>query len=282
MAQPHPLDIDTLLERHPGAGDLVDALARPVARMLPVAGPPTDPTTSYVGGHPFLPEGSSWPIGLDGHPMAFLVQVNFAEVPDLGPTWPSEGLLQWFCGTDDAWGLNWDDGTGTFQAGLHVRWFTAEQHAAGSVATPGSPVPRRTDRPLEDQSPLEDRTGPTAVTFVLDRDLPSISETGEADPGSSMARLDAIYDAIYDGADDGGPEPHEPAWGDKIGGWPRYTQDPTYPASALPEGSVCVLQLDGLGGSFATWADLGTGQIIGDPRDLVRGDTSSFVWDWAC
>lgn len=278
MRQPPPFDVDALLDRHPETADLMDALARPIARMLPVETPPADPTTSYVGGHPFLPQGASWPVGQDGHPMAFLVQVNFAEVPDLGPEWPHEGLLQWFCGTDEAWGLNWDDGSGTYNAGLHVRWYTAEQLSTGSVAAPASPVPRRADRPVEDQTPLEDKLGPTAVSFVLDRDLPSSSETGEAPPGSPMARLDEIYDEAYDEV----PEQHEPAWGDKVGGWPRFTQDPEHPADALPEGAVCLVQLDGLGGAFATWADLGTGHLIGDPRDLVRGDTSSFVWDWAC
>lgn len=67
----------------PSYGDMVDTLVRPFVRMRPGADAPVV-TGSYVGGYPFVPagtpEGEVWPMGADGAPMAFLCQINFAEV----------------------------------------------------------------------------------------------------------------------------------------------------------------------------------------------------------
>lgn len=258
--------IDRVLRHDPSLAHLVDTLARPCARMQP-DGVPTSTTQSYVGGRPFLPTGASWPTDDDRHELVFLAQVNFQEVPHLGPGWPRDGLLQWFCGDDDTYGLDWDDaGQPRPEAGGFVRWVPAQQ-LGSPEGGPDGPVPEAEFSPLL-------TTGPVAVRFRLDRDLPSFNEVYE----SGGERWEALADAYDELSVD---DDFSPAGGDKVGGWPNFVQAATFPASERPAARA-VLQLDAETGAFSEWGDVGCAHVVGVPSELAEGDLSSFVWDWAC
>jgi uncharacterized protein YwqG/predicted DNA-binding protein (MmcQ/YjbR family) len=51
-----------------------------------------------IGGRPDLPQGSAWPTYRDGRPLAFLAQINLAELPEAGKlrSLPTRGLLSFF------------------------------------------------------------------------------------------------------------------------------------------------------------------------------------------
>ncbi|MCB0568146.1 MAG: DUF1963 domain-containing protein [Phaeodactylibacter sp.] len=77
-------------------------------RALPDEERPTLPWESKVGGLPYLPEGTPSPMAPDGSPLFLLAQLNFSDIPPL-PSFPTEGLLQFFIHDDDSYGLNFDD-----------------------------------------------------------------------------------------------------------------------------------------------------------------------------
>lgn len=56
-------------------------------------------TKTKLGGNPYWPKDDEFPT-YKGHPMMFLAQLNFSELPNL-PGFPTTGLLQFFCGTWD-------------------------------------------------------------------------------------------------------------------------------------------------------------------------------------
>jgi uncharacterized protein YwqG len=65
--------------------------------------PAASDQASHAGGRPWLPAGVDWPKDLRGDPMAFLLQLNFSEIPPL-PEFPDRGLLLFFIAADDRFG----------------------------------------------------------------------------------------------------------------------------------------------------------------------------------
>ncbi|HEY7153361.1 MAG TPA: DUF1963 domain-containing protein [Gemmataceae bacterium] len=64
--------------------------------------------TTKIGGRPDLPAKTEWPLYRDGKPLAFLAQINLAEIAKLGTPikgLPSDGLLSVF----SVWGWMADD-----------------------------------------------------------------------------------------------------------------------------------------------------------------------------
>lgn len=303
-----------LAKVNPAFGDVVDGLVRPFARMRPGTGTPKV-TGSYVGGYPFVPAGSPedkvWPVDDDGAPMAFLCQINFAEVADalkgtLKGTldgFPAEGMLQWFIGgPEHAYGQTYNSPTTGFD-GLHVRWYTAADLTAPALHSPDAPIP--CDATIE--GPLNE-VGPTKVTFRAATGLPGHVEVTDghtpdartvadmvstietawegaeaADDTKALDMFERLFDGdidqIWDGSDLG--DPNGFGAGDRVGGYPSLVQ--ADPRAAHPDrAQTLLIQLDSDSGFFTTWGDGGSGQLFGDPAALANGDTSSLWWSWSC
>lgn len=303
-------DVAAQKKRLPKDKRLLDAVVRRFARMRPdpeVTGEDISPTSSYVGGYPFIPvpaDGSTpnlWPsyeIGEDDgsgqtpwedhrcEAMFFLCQINFAEVPPL-PGYPTEGMLQWFVGGEDAYGQTYDLPTSGFD-GLHVRWYSAEDLTRPALALPTHPPLTGSHDDGTYEGPLE-VTGPVAVTFTAEDGLPSSSEVlhNDASRDQSVAQLSAQVTkrAEQQDADEydlyGGDGASTFGAGDRVGGYGYCVQ--ADPREAHPDRAQSLLvQLDSEHGFFTMWGDYGTGQLFGDPAALATGDTSSLWWDWAC
>ncbi len=123
----------------PGLADslvgLLDELAADAVGVLPQPGVP-DIRASFLGGHPYWPDGSQWPY-LRDEPMTFVGQINFADVPEL-PGFPSAGLLQWFVGYGDVAGMTFDDTRGL--TGFHCNWLTDLSRPSLHTPTDRSPA----------------------------------------------------------------------------------------------------------------------------------------------
>jgi uncharacterized protein YwqG len=68
------------------------------------------PGASKLGGQPDLPASAKWPVCADGKPLAFLAQIDLAEITAIGSPiegLPSAGLLSVF----SAWGWQTDEGS---------------------------------------------------------------------------------------------------------------------------------------------------------------------------
>ena len=62
-------------------------------------------TGSKVGGTPYLPKGTKWPVDEQGVPLRFLAQIDCTQLTAL-PDYPHAGLLQFFIGTDEMFGCD--------------------------------------------------------------------------------------------------------------------------------------------------------------------------------
>lgn len=287
-------DIAGQIARMPEQRGLIESLVLPYARMTP-AGVPESSIDSYVGGYPFVPEGTPveevWPVDEAGAPMAFMCQINFADIPAGLDGYPTTGMLQWFVGGDggDSYGLygpgSDDEAPGL--SGLHARWYTAQDLTQPSLAAPFMPTP-------PNEGPLTVTTA-TRVQFTLEQGLPSLNDIYEADAGAKKelkAALDAHEDN-FDG-DDGAHHPDNKygggldlgnpnlfGAGDRVGGHPFLVQGD--PREGHPERAHTVLiQFDSEVGEFTMWGDEGTGQLFGDPQALAEGDLSSLWWGMSC
>ncbi|OHU22409.1 hypothetical protein BKG76_18315 [Mycobacteroides franklinii] len=284
-----------------GLDGLLSELGADAVSLKPEPGDP-DIRSSYLGGHPYWPEGSQWP-DYRGEPMSFVCQINFADVPRL-PGFPADGLLQWFVGSDDVAGMTFDDTQGT--KGFEVRWITdlsapstryvsyptrpygdCGQELFGEVGRcPGYDAPYS----FQELNPL-----PYRIVFERVRTLP-----GDVDRFTEQQRQTfwtALQDAGLAGDEDllSEPPPYyglSIAWGqhvyyrlcdegafwsdDHVGGHPRFIQRDvrgTGNYAAVDDPASAVLLSIG-GGELCDWWSGGTASLFGDPWALAAADLS--------
>ena len=82
---------------------------KPICRFTLEEGEP-DIFSSKVDGVPYLPKDMPWPLDSQGHPLALLAQIDCADLMGLADL-PTAGLLQFFVGQDDVYGMDFDDET---------------------------------------------------------------------------------------------------------------------------------------------------------------------------
>ncbi len=271
----------------PPLDGLVDRLVLPCATIRLAGHAPASAGSSYVAGHPYLPEERPWP-EWDGQPMFFLAQVDFAEVPPL-PGFPERGLLQWFVGSDDTYGLTFDETQGT--AGFETRWYADTD--APSLRRPADATPWHVARDAGEEvyCPI-DVVDATALTFAPGRVLPAYDELPAGLDLAPVAQLAAsvgeapedvpfVWDEYVRGASSTVPGL---ASGSTVGGSADFAQsDPrgegAFPAHHAPGGRL-VLQLDAA--QVGGWGDVGVAHLFGDPAAVARGDLSSLRYHWDC
>ena len=191
-----PADLDTEglseLLYEMGFDDYIDAalaLAIPAARLVAVDGPTKERGTSRFGGWPDLAAGAEWPLATDGEPLAFTLQVDLAQVAELGVEagLPAAGLLAVF---QDARG------------GLPVLHLTEPGEALKRVRAPGVK-----DGVIADSLPEGGTYPSSALMPVLTMSLPgTLAADLEVEDEDVLDLLDAVE----------GPAPLH-----RIGGYPR-------------------------------------------------------------
>jgi uncharacterized protein YwqG len=209
---------------------------------------------SKVGGEPFLPPSIPYPRSPAGAPLAFLAQINFAEVPPMDG-YPENGLLSFFFdASHELYGLDLDHPTR--QHGFRVLYIPAGEIASGTRRTPPFP---------SDFSPL----GPTTrdVRMLFRKDSESVSSSDYRCPRDSHERR---------------PE----GSGHKIGGYPCFVQsDPRELLANAGEAYELLFQLDtdSKEGRFdIMWGDAGIGNFFIKPSALARRDFSDVIYNWDC
>lgn len=252
--------------------------ALPAVR-LDTSGPaaPT-PGGSRVGGPAWLPEGEAWPTGAGGARLAFLAQIDLAELPALAD-FPTHGVLQFFIGTSDVYGCDFD----TPEAGdFRVVW-------RETLDTPGALHPNieGSTNPAGPYSPLDSallETGlaltgasimhkPDISAWFLDRDLPGLMQDTE------------IADAIYDYVDAASEE--QPLEMHHMGGHPGFTQSDYRAMDGYHDVDRVLLNLwsqpgDERGGWSILWGDVGQGQFTIRRADLLERRFDKALYQWDC
>jgi uncharacterized protein YwqG len=204
--------------------------------------------------------------------MAFLVQINFAELPPL-PGFPAGGMLQWFVEGDggNCYGLTFGGGRQGID-GMAARWWSADDLTRPAAAAPTAPTPFLDntlgmgvlDTPLRTFDPV-------ALTFTRSVSLPWYNDE-LVDVGADLL---GTLEEYAEG-------PGSLTIGSRTGGHPAFVQGD--PRAVHPDRAhTLLIQLDAEGDDgLVLWGDGGSAQLFGDPTALAAGDLGSLWWDWAC
>lgn len=244
------------------------------------------PAGSRVGGPAWLPDGTEWPVDREGKRLAFLAQLDLGKLPAL-PDFPTHGLLQFFIGTDDVFGADFDrPEAGSFKVLWHED--ASVPGAMHENIVPGGEM-------HEDYSPLSKEalakgfglTGrayehkPGVDVWYVDRDLPDVMRKDEKYGF-------AVADAVYDYADE--VQQSEPYEAHHMGGHPQFTQSDYRGVDGYRDVDRVLLNLwsqDGAGkpgeGRWEIiWGDAGQGQFTIRRKDLLERRFDRALYQWDC
>jgi uncharacterized protein YwqG len=130
-----------------------------IVKIEKVEGEPKS-TDSYMGGHPFVPangESWEWPTTNEDEPMAFIIQINFRDMP-AGLGYPEHGIMQIFMDMDAA-----DD---ELPDALRIFYYDEYTSSLESLTNPSDEGPE-----LNEYNPL-DGYSPKRVVFKKSLQIP--------------------------------------------------------------------------------------------------------------
>ena len=259
---------------------------------------------SKASGTPYLPHDMSWPLDGEKRPMELLAQVDCSALKSL-PDFPHTGLLQFFIGTDECYGADFDDMTS--QKGFCVLY-----HETVDVSVTEEEVlakrPEKSDEedvctPFETEKPCRIRfAGPmnmglTEGNFLFDRlfveewnrrrpDAPIEKQfeihqrLKEEDPDYGWDVFD-IREECEDGEDDDEPVHHQ------MGGYPYFTQNDPRSDEKMSDLDVMLFQLDSdfrpeNRGYLVCWGDVGVANFFISREALKKRDFTKVAYNWDC
>ncbi len=234
---------------------------------------PTITWQSKVGGLPYLPQDFDYPTTSDGEPLAFLAQINFADMPSL-PDFPTQGILQFFIANDDLYGLNFVDMTdqSTFRVVYHadvVQDMEQLQSDLPTLVEPVlSPLPEGADFGMVFHKTVQAITTDSAVFAPKILDTASLYEFKPAD-GQELGEFFKSYDSIDQ-------KQH------RIGGYAFFTQTDPREYNTTFSDYILLFQLDSDHKHDILWGDVGVGGFFIHPNDLKALDFSKVFYNWDC
>ena len=238
---------------------------------------------SKVGGLPYWDPGLPYPVDSQGNQMTLLAQLNFAQLGTEDPL-PRAGVLQFFIGQDDAFGIDYDE---------------PDRQKNFRVVYHPEPDPALT---LEQIQALELPTHVEAdlCTPVI-REAAFTAEKTVGYMGPGDCRFDALFREVvqavtgedigdkheyqyFDGADRDYLYDQLSAAGHRLLGYPFFTQyDPREPDSPY---DTLLFQLDSDMADdrkdLVLWGDCGVGNFFINGEDLLRRDFSRVLYNWDC
>jgi uncharacterized protein YwqG len=222
--------------------------------------------SSKVGGFPYLLIGTEYPKGSDGELLNFVAQINFSEIPEL-EHFPREGLVQFFVGSNDMYGLDFDDPT--TQSNFKVIYHENVETDATKLVTDFSFVKAPKHSPFN---------SPTSHSLVFGETKECISTTDFRFEKSVMEGIfsEIDEDTKYDLVDTISEK--SLSNGHKIGGYPHFTQED--PRADSHE--ILLLQIDTDHDFGVMWGDSGIANFFINAEDLADADFSNVLYNWDC
>lgn len=214
---------------------------------------PTKPWESKLGGCPYLADAADYPRDSEGRPMMFLAQLNLDDMPPL-PDFPHTGLLQFFVGDDELYGL---------EEKCEVRYLAEYQRDEAGLLTEN---PFEAD--YQGYQPFY-----KAGAMIFSPDEKPITTECEAFSERFFEKVsneqwDALYEVCY-------------ADGCRVGGYPVFVQhSPEYYDDG--ECDVLLLQLDIDDETGIMFGDSGNCTFLISREALQKCDFSEVEYDWQC
>lgn len=275
------------------AGEIVEQNTEPALRFALVRGGEPGIFESKVGGTPYLPRDMAWPLDSKGVGMELLAQVDCAGLEGL-PDFPHRGLLQFFFGLDDVFGMDFDDPT--VQKGFRVLYHetvdptvTAAEVLAKKAEAPKPEGDARYYTPLFGVYGI--RFAPAEVQRINSQDFRAwdqfLAKWNELHGTDIKTQWDYYRATKISGEF---PAPKEKAPYHQMGGYPYFTQeDPRINAGELANLDVLLFQLDSEmlprkqgGGDLVLWGDCGVCNFFISREALRRRDFSRVCYNWDC
>ena len=238
---------------------------------------------SKVGGLPYWDPALPYPTDSQGNKMTLLAQLNFAQLGTEDPL-PAQGLLQFFIGQDDVFGIDFDqpDSQKDFRVVYHPEpdpALTLEQiqalelptHVEADLCTPVIREAAFTaEKTVGYMGPGDCRFEALfreAVRAVTGEDIGDKNEYQYFD----KADRDYFYDQLSTA-------------GHRLLGYPFFTQyDPREPEGPY---DTLLFQLDSDMAEdrkdLVLWGDCGVGNFFINREDLLRRDFSRILYNWDC
>jgi uncharacterized protein YwqG len=220
-------------------------------------------TQSKFGGLPYLPQEENYPTGSNGQPLFLLAQINFAEVPELNG-FPHDGILQFFVGDDNMYGLELDD---PFDQENYRLIYYDEVDA--SKAQQDIELPDFDNIPVLRSHALsfEKQMAPVAPQ---DQAFYEIFGTPAEDFfdrfGNDKVEVRRAYARAALGR------------GHKLGGYAHFTQEDPRLVQEFDE-AMLLLQIDSDLKNIL-WGDEGIGNFFIHPEDLIDKEFSEVLYNW--
>lgn len=238
---------------------------------------------SKVGGLPYWDPALPYPTDSQGNKMTLLAQLNFAQLGTEAPL-PAQGLLQFFIGQDDVFGIDFDqpDSQKDFRVVYHPEpdpALTLEQiqalelptHVEADLCTPV----------IREAAFTAEKTvgymGPGDCRFEA-----LFREAVRAVTGEDIGEKNAYQ--YFDKADRDYFYDQLSAAGHRLLGYPFFTQyDPREPEGPY---DTLLFQLDSDMAEdrkdLVLWGDCGVGNFFINREDLLRRDFSRILYNWDC
>ena len=238
---------------------------------------------SKVGGLPYWDPALPYPVDSQGNQMTLLAQLNFAQLGTEAPL-PAQGLLQFFIGQDDVFGIDFDqpDSQKDFRVVYHPEpdpALTLEQiqaldlptHVEADCCTPVFQeavfTAEKTVGYMGPEDGRFDALFREVVRAVTGEDIGDKNEYQYFD----KADRDYFYDQLSTA-------------GHRLLGYPFFTQyDPREPEGPY---DTLLFQLDSDMAEdrkdLVLWGDCGVGNFFINREDLLRRDFSRILYNWDC
>lgn len=238
---------------------------------------------SKVGGLPYWDPALPYPTDSQGNKMTLLAQLNFAQLGTEAPL-PAQGLLQFFIGQDDVFGIDFDqpDSQKDFRVVYHPEpdpALTLEQiqalelptHVEADLCTPvireAAFIAEKTVGYMGPGDCRFEALFREAVRAVTGEDIGDKNEYQYFD----KADRDYFYDQLS-------------AAGHRLLGYPFFTQyDPREPEGPY---DTLLFQLDSDMAEdrkdLVLWGDCGVGNFFINREDLLCRDFSRILYNWDC
>ena len=237
---------------------------------------------SKVGGLPYWDPALPYPTDSQGNKMTLLAQLNFAQLGTEAPL-PAQGLLQFFIGQDDVFGIDFDqpDSQKDFRVVYHpepdpaltleqIRALDLPTHVEADCCTPVFQeavfTAEKTVGYMGPEDGRFDALFREVVRAVIGEDI------GEQNAYQYLGDADCrcLNDQLNN-------------TGHRLLGYPFFTQyDPREPDSPY---DTLLFQLDSDmidRKDLVLWGDCGVGNFFINREDLLRRDFSRILYNWDC
>ena len=226
---------------------------------------PAEIWSSKVKGYPYLPQEMDYPTDENGTPLTFVAQIDFSEMPTL-EGFPAKGMIQFFVGSDDLYGLNFDNPTE--QKNFKLIYHEEILKDKALLNTDFSFLEAPQYAPFEDE---------TSYGLSFEKLVEPISSTDvRFEKRITEGVLHKFGEKKWDLIDEYLKK--NSAKGSKVGGYPHFTQED--PRADSHE--VLLFQLDNDSSKGIHWGDAGVANFFINTEDLLKADFSNIWYNWDC